>query len=224
MGFVFNVSQYKWDHSILPALLRYFEIYGDYDVPAKFRIKSGDSEWREKLWGLNLGCRPHQIRPRRSYKTEVEKDKAALTEIKFCFDSSIVDRDWNTLVLPSLVVHLQELGSCDVPYSFVVPDCPPWPKAAAGLRLGNVVDGMRSRNNYAKQAARDADVLKELGFVWDHCWAEWNDRVFPALEKFKLVKGYNKIPQTFVVPCTKPWPAKSHGLRVGCIVNHIRHR
>ncbi|KAK1946345.1 hypothetical protein P3T76_001898 [Phytophthora citrophthora] len=75
---------------------------------------------------------------------------------------------------------------------------------------------------YAEQAARDADVLKELGFVWDHYWTEWNERIFPVLETFKMVNGHNNIPHSFVVPSTKPWPKKSHGLSIGEIVYHIR--
>ncbi|KAL3660817.1 hypothetical protein V7S43_014219 [Phytophthora oleae] len=75
-----------------------------------------------------------------------------------------------------------------------------------------------------KQAARDADVLKKLGFVWDHYWAKWNSRIFPALEMFKLVNDHANIPAAFVVPCAKPWPEKLHGLQIGGIINNIRQR
>ncbi|KAL3660813.1 hypothetical protein V7S43_014215 [Phytophthora oleae] len=222
MDFVFDVSQYKWDHMTMPALLRYSELHGHSDVPQRFRIKPGDNKWPEKLWGFHLGTQVLNIRIRGDFKAQVAKDREKLARIEFCFESSFADREWKTRVLPSLVVYPQKFGNCDVPERFEVPDCPPWPKAAAELRLGPVVDRMRRQKGYAEQCARDADVLEKLGFVWDHYWANWNDRVFPALETFKLVKGYNKIPQSFVVPCTPLWPERAHGLRIGNIMNSIR--
>ncbi|KAL3660833.1 hypothetical protein V7S43_014235 [Phytophthora oleae] len=206
MNFAFDFSQYKWDHSIMPALRRYYEVYGHSDVPRHFHIKPGDSKWHETLWGLNLGYRVNDIRNRGDFKAHVEKDREALMRINFCLESTIADRDWDTLVLPSLRVYWLEFGHCDVPQSFEVPDCPPWPKVSAGLRLGYIVKNMRRKKTYAKQSARDADVLKTLDFVWDHFWTNWNDRIFPALQTFKLEKRHNNIPVAFVMPCTMPWP------------------
>ncbi|KAL3660753.1 hypothetical protein V7S43_014156 [Phytophthora oleae] len=168
MDFAFNVSQYKWDHLILPALFRYYELNGHSDVPTEFRVKTGDGEWPEKPWGLRIGHRVLNIRSQGDFKAQVEKDWEVLTRINFCFN--ITDREWDTRVLPSLVVYPQKFGNCDVPERFEVPDCPPWPKAAAELRLGPVVDRMRRQKGYAEQCARDADVLEKLGFVWDHSW------------------------------------------------------
>ncbi|KAL3660825.1 hypothetical protein V7S43_014227 [Phytophthora oleae] len=222
MDFVFDASQYKWDNLIIPGFFHYFELHGHSDVPLSFRIKPGDNEWPEKLWGFGLGAQVHRIRSKGLFKAQVAKDREKLARIEFCFESSIADREWNTRVLPSLRIYRQEFGACDVPQRFVVPDCPPWPKAAAGLRLGNVVKDMRYHKNYAIQSARDADVLEKLGFVWDRSWAKWDDRIFPAFETFKLEKGHSKIPQSFVVPCTTPWPEKSHGLLIGKIFDRIR--
>ncbi|KAK1943109.1 hypothetical protein P3T76_005746 [Phytophthora citrophthora] len=220
MGFAFEAFQYKWDHYFMPALVRYFELNGNSDVHAKFRIEIGDVEWPEKLWGFPLGAQVSAIRSKGIFKDQVKKDKNKLEKVKFCFD--VADREWDTRVLPSLRIYWQEFGNCNVPSKFEVPDCLPWPKAAAGLRLGIVVKNIRSLEIYAKQFARDAVELKELGFVWDHQWAEWNERVFPALETFKLEKGNDRITKFFVVPCTTPWPEKSHGLQIGVLVSNIR--
>ncbi|KAK1929161.1 hypothetical protein P3T76_015293 [Phytophthora citrophthora] len=220
MDFAFNPNQYKWDHSVMPALVRYYELYGHSDVPIRYQVKPGDSEWPESLWGFRLGVRVSNIRNMGSFKAQVEKDRKALTQIKFCFD--LIDREWNTRVVPSLVVYRQEFGNCEVPRKFTVPNCSPWPEDAAGLRLGEVVQNVRSHNSYSQQRTRDADVLKKLGFVWDFYEAKWNSRILVALQTFKLVEGHCKVPQKFVVPCTKPWPEKSHGLDLGYLVTNIR--
>ncbi|KAG1697968.1 hypothetical protein DVH05_015452 [Phytophthora capsici] len=220
--FPFDFNQYKWDHFLIPALSRYYELYGHSDVPSTFRVKSGDSNWSEKLWGFGLGAQVQRIRNGGIFKAQVEEDREKLERIEFYFESSIANREWNTRVLPSLRIYRQEFGSCDVSQRFVVPDCPPWPRAAAGLRLGNVVKDMRYHKNYALQSARDADVLEKLGFVWDLSWAKWNDVIFPTFETFKLEEGHGNIPFKYVVPYTTPWPEKSHGLMIGKIVYRIR--
>ncbi|KAL3660815.1 hypothetical protein V7S43_014217 [Phytophthora oleae] len=150
MDFAFDFSQYKWDHLIMPALRRCFELYGNSDVHKKIHVNFGDDEWSEELWGLNLGTQVQNIRTKGNFKAQVEKGREALTRIEFASTPVSATESGGTRVLPSLVIYRQQFGNCNVPKRFEVPDCPPWPKAAAGLRLGNVVDGMRSRNYYAK--------------------------------------------------------------------------
>ncbi|KAG2801179.1 hypothetical protein JG687_00002867 [Phytophthora cactorum] len=222
LDFAFDWSQYKWNHFVKPALRRYYELNEHTDVPQLFRIEHGDAEWPEKLWGYFLGPRVFNIRHRGDFKVQIEEDAQEMAEINFCYDSTTYDRDWRERVLPSLQVFRQEFGHCDVHRSFKVPDCPPWPKGAAGILLGVTVNNIRSKGYFAEQVARDDAELKTVEFVWDHSFTEWNDRIFPALETFKRKKGHCHVMKYFVVPSTEPWPEKSHGLKLGTVINNIR--
>ncbi|KAE9300889.1 hypothetical protein PF008_g22900 [Phytophthora fragariae] len=223
IDFAFDRSQYKWDHLIKPALRRYFELYGDTDVPQTFRIPTGDVAWPERLWGFSIGHRVFNIRHRGDFKAQIERDAAELEEIKFCYDSTTYDRDWRERVLSSLKVFRQEFGHCDVYRGFKVPDCPPWPKSAAGLPLGVIVNNIRIKKYYADQVARDDAELKEIEFVWDHAFAEWNDRIFAALKAFRQNHTDRHVPpRKFVVPSNDLWPEKAHGLKLGLAFTNIR--
>ncbi|KAK1938971.1 hypothetical protein P3T76_009046 [Phytophthora citrophthora] len=220
MNFTFDSIQYRWDHYVLPALRHYYELNKHSDVPKEFRVKFGDEQWPEKFWGYRLGQRVRDIRNSEPFKVLTKADKEDLARIKFCFN--LMDREWETRLLPSLVVYSQEFGNCNVPQKSVGPDFPPCPKAAAGLRLGGVANDIRSDKCYAGQAASDADILEKVGFVWSHPWAEWNERIF-ALEAFKAVEGHNNITYRFMVPSTSPWPEKLHGVELGILFSNIRH-
>ncbi|KAG7378950.1 hypothetical protein PHYPSEUDO_009280 [Phytophthora pseudosyringae] len=223
LDFAFDLSQYKWDHFVKPALLRFYEVNGHTDVPQSFRVKHGDAEWPERLWGFYLGPRVLNIRHRGDFKAQLLGDAEELAGINFCYDSTTYDRDWRERVLPSLQAFRQEFGHCDVHRSFKVPDCPPWPKAAAGVHLGVSVNNIRSKGYYAEQVARDDAELKKLEFVWDHSFTEWKQRIFPTLEAYKHEKGHCHVPIDFVVPSTKPWPDRAHGLKLGVLLGNI-HR
>ncbi|ETM32390.1 hypothetical protein L914_20192 [Phytophthora nicotianae] len=222
LGFAFDLSQYKWDHFVKPALHHYYELHQHTDVPQMFQVKHGDADWPERLWGFYLGPRVFNIRHRGDFQAQIQQDAQEMAEINFCYDSTTYDRDWRERVLPSLEVFRQEFGHCDVHRPFKVPNCPPWPKSAAGMLLGVVVNNIRSKGYYAVQVTRDIAALEKVEFVWDHSSTEWNDRIFPALETFKRKQGHCHIMKNFVVPSTESWPAKSHGLKLGIVINNIR--
>ncbi|OWZ18216.1 hypothetical protein PHMEG_0007725 [Phytophthora megakarya] len=222
LNFAFDLSQYKWDHFIKPALRRYYELKGNTDVQLSFRVPQGDVEWPEVLWGYYLGPRVFNIRHRGDFKTQLEKDANEMEEINFCYDISTYERDWRRRVLPSLQVYRQEFGHCDVHRVFKVPDYPPWPKAAAGLPLGVTVNNIRSKGYFAEQIARDDSEVKKIEFVWDHYTTEWDNRIFPALETYAMAIGDCDVPKNFIVPSSVHWPEKAHGLKLGIAVRNIR--
>ncbi|KAG2503004.1 hypothetical protein JM16_009491 [Phytophthora kernoviae] len=88
MQFAYDWSQYRWDHYFLPALRRYYEIYGHTDVPQGFQIPENDDLWPQKLWNLKLANRVHNIRCRGYFAKQVERDVEKLTQIAFCLDST----------------------------------------------------------------------------------------------------------------------------------------
>ncbi|EGZ22530.1 hypothetical protein PHYSODRAFT_488407 [Phytophthora sojae] len=122
---------------------------------------------------------------------------------------TLIDRDWEEKILPSIRVYRQEPGNCIMPQAFVVPSSAPWPEKAWGKPLGIVVSEMRFRKAYAEQAARDKDVLDALGFAWDRSDAVWNEIVIPALEVYVDTCRNGKVPFQFVVPSEDPWPRGS---------------
>jgi hypothetical protein len=219
MQFAWDWSQYKWDHIVLPALRRYFELNDHTDVPNDFVIPKGDRQWPERLWGLILGRRVHNIRSRGDFFQQVEADANELQRLAFCHDSTLSGRDWREKVLPALKVFRQQFGHCGVGKRFTVPASPPWPEAAWNMRLGATVQSIRSGNLGAGQYQRE---LEELGFVWDHYEWEWSGRILPALSAFHRVNGHCRVPSSFVVPSKEPWPRRSWGLKLGYVVSNIR--
>jgi hypothetical protein len=219
MQFAWDWSQYKWDHIVLPALRRYFELNDHTDVPNDFVIPEGDPQWPERLWGLILGRRVNNIRSRGDFFQQVEADANELERLAFCHDSTVSDRDWREKVLPALKVFRQQFKHCAVSRPFTVPASPPWPEAAWNMRLGGTVQAIRSGYLGAGQYQRE---LEELGFVWDFFESEWSERILPALEVFRQLNGHCRVPKAFVVPSDEKWPEQSRGLKLGNTVNQIR--
>ncbi|KAI9921032.1 hypothetical protein PsorP6_001240 [Peronosclerospora sorghi] len=222
ISFAFDVNQYKWDHFIKPALCHYFDLYGNTDILHRFRIPCGDSKWPKKLWGYYLGARVFNIRSRGDFKVQIQADAELIAKLNFCYDTTVMDRDWREAVLPALKMFHQIYGHCEVPKYFKVPDDQPWPAAAAGMLLGFAVSNMRSKGYYAEQVARDDAELKKIEFVWSWKLDRWNNYIFPALKVYFQQRGHCHIPQHFVVPYTKPWPEKAYGLKLGIIICNIR--
>ncbi|EGZ22490.1 hypothetical protein PHYSODRAFT_445515, partial [Phytophthora sojae] len=45
IDFVWNASQYKWDHIVLPSLQRFYEVHRHSDIPRDFIVPTGDDSW-----------------------------------------------------------------------------------------------------------------------------------------------------------------------------------
>ncbi|EGZ11396.1 hypothetical protein PHYSODRAFT_391115, partial [Phytophthora sojae] len=220
LDFAWDVSQYKWDRFVLPALRRYYELNGNTDVPITYRIPKGSLEWPDNLWGQLLGQKVSNIRNKGQYRRQVIWDQDELERLKFCFES-VSDRDWRDKVMPALRTFRQEFGHCNVNNDFTVPPLFPWPEAAWGMRLGYTVKNIRAGNVGVNQ---DKAPLEELGFVWENSESEWSERFMPALEAFYRTKGHCRVPKSFVVPSDESWPTPSWGLKLGNFVSGIRSK
>ncbi|KAE9332111.1 hypothetical protein PR003_g14671 [Phytophthora rubi] len=220
LGFVWDHFESEWSERILPALETFNCLNGHCRVSASFVVPS-DENWPTPIWGLRLGKFVSRIRSRDSYSTQVMRDKAHLEDLGFVWD--FYESEWSERILPALENFYRLMGHCQVPQSFAVPSDECWPTLSWGLKLGNVVSGIRSDGSYSTQVMRDKTRLKELGFVWDFFESEWSKRIMPALEAFHQLHGHCRVSRSFVVPSEATWPENAHGLKLGIIVGTI-HR
>ena len=133
-----------------------------------------------------------------------------------------------------VIIIEQELhGHLDVPRYYVVnPDyspCSDYPVACWGVKLGDIVTRIRSRNLYvAKKNARVAQ-LNGIGFIWDRSEYIF-DRILWAAKEYKRRKGKNdrilRVPQHFVIPegGEGGWPVELGGFKLGEKLNSIRQK
>ncbi|KAJ8576059.1 hypothetical protein ON010_g3152 [Phytophthora cinnamomi] len=224
LDFVFNVSQFQWDEIIMPALRHYYTVHGHTDVPARFVVPDGDDAWPRISWNWSLGNTVRIIRSNGGYARQVEESKEELKDMKFCFETSVAERDWNKKILPALKVFHEVNDHCIVDHLFKVPCESPWPEDAWGLRLGKTVSDMRMRKCYVELAAQDEDILNEIGFVWDYDQLIWNERTIPALQTYVTEFNTCRMSQKFAVPACDPWPKSAWNMALGMQMYMIRYR
>ncbi|OWY94555.1 hypothetical protein PHMEG_00035679 [Phytophthora megakarya] len=135
-----------------------------------------------------------------------------------------VGTEWTERIMPSLETFYQVNDHCRVPISFVVPSGETWRKHSWGMKLGKIVNSIRSKGSYDVQVSRDKLRLEEMGFVWDFYKAEWCERILPALEVFYREYDHSRVPPGFEVPFEANWPKETHGLKLGSVAERIRLR
>ncbi|KAE8986547.1 hypothetical protein PR003_g17312 [Phytophthora rubi] len=206
----------NWREKVMPALRAFRQEFGHCNVSYAFTIPS-QFPWPEAAWGMRLGNTVSRIR---CGAFSANQDKHELDKLGFVWDNS--ESEWSERILPALETFHRLKGHCRVPQSCEVPSDENWPTPSWGLKLGSIVNTIRSQGTYSTQVMRNKSRLEELGFVWDHTEFEWSERIFPALECFYLLKGHCRVPKAFVVPSDEKWPTPSWGLRLGKIVSGIR--
>jgi hypothetical protein len=192
--------------------------FGNCNVGLNFRVPSS-SPWPRAAWNMHLGNAVSAIR---CGLLGVGRDHRELDELGFVWDH--FEEEWSERILPALEVHRQLRGHCRVPQAFVVPSDDKWPEKAWGLRLGETVSRIRCANAYSAQVSRDSSQLEALGFVWDPVEADWSERILPALEVYRQLRGHCRVPRSFVVPPDDKWPEKAWGLRLGFAIKNIRSK
>merc|ERR1719444_750077 len=139
-------------------------------------------------------------------------------------------RTWEDSIMVALRTYRCIKGDLKVPQCFVVPKTEEWPQGTRGLKLGQVVNRIR-QGKYASAVARDREILDKLGFIWkartavvENTIETWEEQIIPALEVYRKVKGDLLVPVRFIVPKNDAsWPKKTWGLRLGKVVNGLRH-
>merc|ERR1719215_652124 len=140
-------------------------------------------------------------------------------------------RTWEDSIMVALQTYRRLKGDLKVPQCFTIPDkSEEWPQGTRGLKLGQVVNRIR-QGKYASAVARDREILDKLGFIWkartavvENTIETWEEQIIPALEVYRKVKGDLLVPVRFIVPKNDAsWPKKTWGLRLGKVVNGLRH-
>ena len=127
------------------------------------------------------------------------------------------------LTVRSALLRYQAIhGDMLVTQSFTVPvDDVNWPQKAWGMKLGQVVNSIRSRNSH-KDHFED---LEAVGFDFGRQRVAHGYAVVKlALLQYKVMHGDMLVPQSFIVPDDVKWPEVTRGMKLGHAVSQIRCR
>jgi hypothetical protein len=219
IGFVWNVMDHKWKTLFVPSLQRYHQIYGHCDVPQAFVVPSNDPQWHdlETCQCYRLGSAVNKIRRGDAFTQQIEENIEELDSLGFYYNS--FDRNWEERVLPALETYYHLYGHSNVETYFVIPEHDEmWPERTWNIRLGFIVQNIRSRGDFFPQIMRDAERLEAIDFIWNRAYIKWKQVILPAIETFVSIHGHSNVPRSFIVPSQAPWPIASYELRLGRIV------
>jgi hypothetical protein len=233
LGFAFDNNDWKWEHRVQSALVTYKEVHGNLNVPVAF-VVSSSTPWAEETWGMRLGDVVHNIRAHGQYLGDDKPErKEWLDEMGFVWDDH--ERSWK-IVTRALTVYKEEHGHLNVPQAFEVPSRAPWRKDTWGVKLGCMVNVIRSHGIYlgrtvlnirelgdflSAEKPERREWLDEMGFVWDEYERRW-DLTQSALTTYAEEHGDLMVPYEFVVPSSAPWAEDAWGISLGAAVNDIR--
>ena len=209
------------DSALIDGLTTYRERFGHVRVPLKFVVPldaEAAAAWPDSCRGLPLGQRLARIRMRYKRGTLPVPDTAELDELGFVWDLGVWR--WERALAALRTFHRLE-GDLSVPRSYVVPAALPWPEDTHGLKLGVLVNNIRSELHFVRGRPERAAQLDALDFVWDAQECRW-EHVLAALCGYRGVHGDLLVPQSFRVPAEPPWPEEAWGMRLGSCVNNIR--
>jgi hypothetical protein len=163
IGFVWDDLERRWDIA-QTALTVYKAEHGDLLVPQSFVIPSS-APWAEETWGMNLGRTVGHIRDRGIYLSDDKPErKEWLDEIGFVWDD--LERRWE-VAQTALRTYKEEHGDLLVPYAFVIPSSAPWAEETWGMKLGSIVNTIRSQGIYLSDDKPERkEWLDEMGFRW----------------------------------------------------------
>ena len=69
------------------------------------------------------------------------------------------------------------------------------------------------------------DALDALGFDWGTSLDDNWEKNLLALATYEDIHGHLRVPYFFIVPADDDlWPESTHGIKLGRVVNNLRHR
>ncbi|KAH9103897.1 hypothetical protein AeMF1_019894 [Aphanomyces euteiches] len=212
----------SWEEN-LEALRIYKAIHDNLNVPQSYKVKAGDSQWPEKLWGKRLGYTVGTLRKRQE-RIDPER-REILDSMGFVWDAMQAKWEKNLLALET---YKATEGNLLVKHRFVVPDQDPaWPKDTWNMKLGVLVYSCRMRKDSFPPEIHDA--LNAMGFVWKvrdkgtgpgqpprFSIAKQNQILEIVQVQYKLQRHtrFTTLPHPFKVPSNSQWPQDLHGCNV----------
>jgi hypothetical protein len=185
------------------ALLKYKELNGNILVKNPFVVPSENAEWPEEVWGLKLGEVVMSIRSGHSYKEKKEE----MLSIGFNFDCQR-KRNGFERIKAALSKYKEIYGNLLVKQCFTIQNgVDEWPEDTWGLKLGQIVKGIRSGHSCKDNRAE----LEEMGFNFTSQHQRFSfDAIKAALIKYKEFHGDMAVKQGFVVDNHAPdWPEET---------------
>ena len=142
------------------ALLRYKELYGDFNVKRRFIVPPGSADWPEDNWGCKLGSIVVSIKKKALY-FDMRND---LISIGFDFHTATsgnVGHGWDKI---EVALRRYEFlhGNMQISAGFIIPeDSNDWPVEVRGIRLGKVVRHIKDGHSYPSKRSE----LIEMGLI-----------------------------------------------------------
>ena len=216
--FEWDYKEYRWGRAAT-ALQTYLDLNEHLRVPKSFAVPE-EAPWPESCWGMKLGGTVSNIRSSEQFVKDRPERRQLLDDMGFVWDD--FEHRWAEEVLPALHTYLDLNGHLSVPQSFAVPEEAPWPESCWGMKLGETVGSIRSREQFVKDRPERRQLLDDMGFVWDDFEHRWAEVALPALHTYLDLNGHLRVPISFVVPEEAPWPESCWGMKLGGKVQNIR--
>jgi hypothetical protein len=160
--FEWDYKEYRWGRAAT-ALQTYLDLNTHLRVPKSFAVPE-EAPWAKQCWGMKLGNTVSDIRSGERFVKDRPERRQSLDDMGFVWDE--LEHRWAEEVLPALHTYLDLNEHLRVPISFVVPEEAPWPESCWGMRLGDTVQNIRSREDFVKDRPERRQLLDSMGFVW----------------------------------------------------------
>eukprot|EP01044_Picomonas_judraskeda_P009861 COSAG03_NODE_1232_length_4510_cov_37.532986_2_plen_361_part_00 len=215
-GFELDYKEHQWNRAAT-ALLCFRGLHGHLRVPFAFAVPE-EEPWPRQCWGMALGKRVNRIRGRQDFVLRRPERREWLDKQGFVWEER--EHRWTEEIQPALQCFRGLHGHLRVPRPFVVPEEAVWPQQCWGMRLGETVNRIRTKEGHPERR----EWLDCIGFVWDEPEHKWSHEVQPALQCFRGLHGHLRVPFAFAVPEEEPWPRQCWGMALGRTVSGIRSR
>lgn len=218
LGFDYNPQSISYGYDLVrTALIRYKELNNDMLVPVAFVVPEQNDAWPVHMGGVKLGRCVSSIRSLFSFKD----NRKELELLGFDFNKQSVAHGFD-LIFKALCLFKEIKGHIRVRSGFVVPDnSTDWPEMMWGLRLGQSVTNIRTRNMYKN----NREELESIGFD-----LKPQKKIFglhltkEALIRYRQLNGHLKVPYTYVIAMeNENFHEHLWGMNLGGAVKAIRN-
>ncbi|KAG7383884.1 hypothetical protein PHYPSEUDO_003241 [Phytophthora pseudosyringae] len=224
LGFLWNPTDVEWQERVLPALATFADEFGGTEPMTSEFVVPSDAPWPKQTWGLELGMFLSSSQRREQYFVQIVRDASVLDHLGF--EVSLSDATWGRQVVPLLTIFSTIFpNELKLSEDFVVPHIQPWPRKMWGLKLGKIAAQNPDRMALVESEWKQRSEAPEtLSLVSENRSQQWKTRILPALVTFVRVFGDCRLGGHFTVPCEKPWPKQTWGLRLGArIADYLKN-